>query len=222
MERRRVKIGFRRRKDMTIRPFGGDNMRLELTSPLFAKSASVEVKYEYATTQAVYDGETTRDLLDFIHDKIDPEDVYESEAEGIKGKERKPHITLLYGIKERKPNVLKLEQLIQNHPAMTTVGWAGLGKFEAEKYDVLFIEIDSPEAHELFADLTQFYPDNANKFPQYHPHTCLAYMQKGKADKYIEEYSEAFVDPAVPIHHLEFEFNGEITEFDPATASAEE
>lgn len=196
-------------------------MRLELSSPLFTKTAAVEVRYSYSTTQAIYDAEVTRDLLDFIHEQIDQDDVYESEEEGIKGKERKPHITLLYGIKEQTPNILKLEQLIQNHPAMNHVGWLGLGKFEAKTHDVLIIEIDSPEAHELFADLMQLYPDNANSFPDYHPHTCLAYMQKGKADKYIEKFGDAFVDPEVPIHHLEFEFNGEITEFDPNSAQVE-
>lgn len=193
-------------------------MKLDLLSSLF-KAASEE--YEFATTQAIYDAKVTRDLLDFIHTEISDEDVFESEELGIEGKERKPHITLLYGIKEQVPNIPKLEQLIQNHPAMSRVGWGGLGKFDAETHEVLIIEIDSPEAHELFADLNQLYQDNANSYPDYHPHTCLAYVKRGTADKYIEEFGEAFIDPSVPIHHLEFEFNDEITEFDPNSAQAE-
>ena len=193
-------------------------MKLNLSARLL-KIADVE--YDYATTQAIYDAETTRDILDFVHEKIKPDDVYENEKEDIKGKEDKPHITLLYGIKERKPNVEKLTQMIQNHPALTQVAWVGLDKFEADQYDVLIIKIESKECEELFADLNNLYPDNANSYPDYKPHTALAYVQRGKADSYIEEYGEAFVDPSVQISKIEFEFNGEVTQFDPMSAQEE-
>jgi hypothetical protein len=190
-----------------------------MKSPLFEKSkTAIQVEYEFSTTQAVYDGATTRDLLDFIHNTIQDEDVYVDETDGIKGKERKPHITLLYGIRERKPDIPKLEQLIQNHPALNHVNWIGLSKFESVKHDVLVILIESEEAQELFTDLMAMYPDNANSFPDYQPHTTLAYLKKGMADKYIEKFFDSFVDSPVPIKHLEFENNGDIVVFDPNSA----
>jgi 2'-5' RNA ligase len=188
-----------------------------MKSPLFERSKTA-VEYEFSTTQAVYDGATTRDLLGFIHNTIQDEDVYVDESDGIKGRERKPHLTLLYGIKQCKPDIPKLEQLIQNHPALNHVEWLGLSKFEAEKNDVLVILIESEEAQELFSDLMALYPDNANSFPDYQPHTTLAYLKKGMADKYIEKYFDSFVDGPVPIKHLEFENNGDIAVFDPNSA----
>ena len=83
---------------------------------------------------------------------------------------------------------------------------------------VLVILIESEEAQELFTDLMALYPDNANSFPDYQPHTTLAYLKKGAADKYIEKFFDSFVDSPVPIKHIEFENNGDISVFDPNTA----
>jgi 2'-5' RNA ligase len=175
------------------------------------------VEFDYSIIEAIYSGEVSRHILGFIHQEIDDEDVYEDEEQSIKGKEDKPHITILYGIKEPDPDVPKISQVIQNHPAMNRVNWLGLAKFTAETHDVLVIKIESPEAHELFRDFNNIFPDNANSFPNFIPHTTLAYLQKGKADKYIEQFGEAFIEEAVDIEHIRFAFNEETTNFDPAT-----
>jgi 2'-5' RNA ligase len=183
--------------------------------PLSSLHLAGAVEFDYAVIEAIYPGEVTRDLLEFIQEEIDQEDVFESEE--IKGKEDAPHITILYGIREQKPDVPKVGQVLQNHNALNRVKWLGLGKFEAEDHDVLIIEIESEEAAELFRDFNNIYPDNTNSYPDYKAHTTLAYVKKGKADPYIEKFGEAFADPSVAIQWIRFDFNGREVDFDPST-----
>lgn len=170
-------------------------------------------EFEFSIVEAVYGGDLTRQILEFVEEKIKPEDV----AEQAGGKELKPHITILYGIKERKPPIPKLQQVIQNHPALNSVKWLGLSKFEAQDHDVLIIQVESEEAQQLFKDMNNIFPDNVNSWPDFKPHTTLAYMKKGKADKYIQEFGEAFVDETVPIKWIRFAFNDQITDFWPSS-----
>lgn len=177
-------------------------------------------EFDYSIIQAIYPGEVTGDILDFVHQYIEDKDVYKDED--IPGKENKPHITILYGIKEQKPNIEKITQVLQNHPAMATVDWVGLGKFEAATHDVLFIAIESDEAAELFRDFNQLYPDNANSHPNYKPHTTLAYLQKGMADKYIEQFGSAFVEQGVKIQWIRFAYNDNLQDFCPVEGTPRE
>lgn len=171
------------------------------------------VKFDYSIIEAIYPGEITRDLLGFVQDEIADEDVYIDK--GIKGKEDTPHITILYGIKEQKPNIEKITQVIKNHPRAATVNWLGLGKFEAPNHDVLLIKIQSEDLAELFRDFNQLYPDNANSYPNYIPHTTLAYLKKGMADKYIETFNSAFVEEGVELQWIRFDHNGNFLDFCP-------
>lgn len=173
------------------------------------------VEFDYSILEAVYNAEINRQILEFVHEEISPEDIFESKD--IKGKEDKPHITILYGIKEQLPNIPKIQQVIQNHPGMNRVKWLGLSKFEAKEWDVLIIRVESSEGVELFRDFNNIYPDNANSFPDYEPHTTLAYVQKGRADKYIEKYGDIFIDDAVEISEIRFDFNGSVTNFNPVS-----
>lgn len=192
--------------------------RISCMSDLLNNLHLAAVEFDYSVLEAVYSAEISRQILEFVHEEISAEDVFESEE--IKGKEDKPHITILYGIREQLPNVPKIQQVIQNHPSMSRVKWLGLAKFEAEQWDVLIIRVESPEGEELFHDFNNIYPDNANSYPDYEPHTTLAYVQKGKADKYIDKYGDIFVDDSVEINRIRFDFNGAATDFDPATADA--
>lgn len=178
--------------------------------------------YNYAVLKAVYPASLTRQIQEFVLNQIKDEDLYRDPKEEIHGREMKSHITLLYGIQEHRPNVPKIQQVIQNHPAMNFVEWLGLGKFESEDYDVLLIQIKSQAAQELFTDFNNIYPDNANSYPNYVPHTTLAYLKKGAADSYIQTYGEAFQDPQVAIKWIRFSYNENQTDFLPATGEVVE
>lgn len=171
-------------------------------------------RFEYATTQLVYPRSIYTKLLQFIDKAIDPEDVY-TESDGSKGKENKPHITVLYGIKEQKPNdeAKKVLKEIADDLNNLTVDFKGLGKFESPEFDVLKINVDCDALKKAFDAMNKLYPDNANSFSNYSPHSTIAYLKKGKADKYIQKYSSKFIISKVPLEAFEFEFNENIYDF---------
>jgi hypothetical protein len=165
-------------------------------------------EYDYSTFQIVYTGKDRDEVQKFI-DSIDLSDVYKDED--IKGKETKVHTTILYGIKDKTPDSLKIAE---NLPQ--SVQWTGLSKFvpEDQPYEVLIIKAEkSPELQSLFNYLNETYPDNANSFPDYVPHTTIAYVKKGTADKYIEAYPKKFKQE-VTDYVFEFEFNGKIWRYE--------
>lgn len=171
--------------------------------------------YDYAILEAVYSASMIRQLQEFNLRYIDQDDLYYSNE--VDGREMNSHITLLYGIREHRPNVPKIQQVLQNHPALNFVDWLGLTKFEAEDYDVLIIEVKSEVAETLHHDFCNLYPDNADSHPVYQPHTTLAYLKKGLADKYIKKYGTAFQEMQVPIKWIRFDYNGNPVNFFPAT-----
>lgn len=170
-------------------------------------------EFDYSIVEAIYGADLNRQLLEFAQEKIKSEDLNEDAG----GRESIPHITILYGIRERRPPIYKIQQVIQNHDALNSVKWMGLSKFEAEDHDVLIVQVESPEAQELFRDFNNIFPDNVNSWPDYRPHTTLAYLKKGMADKYIQEFGEAFVDETVPIRWIRFAFNDQETDFWPTS-----
>ena len=173
---------------------GGKKGTFRFLSNLLKKTAD----YEYSTFQIIYTGKEAEEAKKFI-DTIDLTDIYTDNE--IKGKETVIHTTILYGIKEKSPNNLKV---IDNLPQSIT--WTGISKFvpEDKPYEVLIIKAEkSPELQALFDYLTETYPDNANSFPDYTPHTTLAYVNKGAADKYIEGYPDKFKQE---VKDFEFEF----------------
>lgn len=56
-------------------------------------------------------------------------------------------------------------------------------KFSNPNYDVLKFDVVGQGLHTANAALKK-YPHTSN-FPNYHPHCTIAYLQTGKADKYI-------------------------------------
>lgn len=166
--------------------------------------------YDYSTFQVRYTGKTEKEVAKFI-EAIDLGDVYKDDD--IKGKEDKVHTTILYGIKDKNPEKLP-EDLKSKLPQ--TITWDGISKFspEDEDYEVLIIKaVKSPELQALFDYLNEIYPDNANSFPDYVPHTTLAYVKKGTADKYIEAYPNKFKQE-VKDFYFEFAFNKDNWKFE--------
>lgn len=176
---------------------GGKKGFLTFVARLLQKSGS----YDYSTVQLVYPENVNKEILDFI-DQVDPEDVY-TDSE-IKGKEDYPHVTCLYGIKDKGPDKFNPEGL-----EVRSVNWLGLSQFASDTnpYDVLIIKVEkSQELQDLFDYCNETYPDNANSFPDYVPHTTIAYVKKGKASKYIDKFKDKFKGNK-DIDAIEFAFN---------------
>ena len=181
---------------------------MKFTSSLLNKIAT----YDNSTVQIIYGSDVNNDILNFSKE-IAEEDLSIGEEGG--GRETNPHITVLYGIHEQSPDKLDLTSL--HLPKM--VEWDGLDKFggTGTPYDVLIIKIKkSPELQALFDYLDKTYPDNDNSFPNYVPHTTVAYVEKGQADKYIKEFGDIFTG-SHPVQAIQFAFNESKWDYNPAT-----
>jgi len=115
-----------------------------------------------------------------IHDKIDPNDIYEEDGDNTYGLEDEPHVTLLYGLDPKvKPEQVK--EIVNDFDfGKCTMYNASLFKNE---YDVLKFDAKGNGLHKCNRALTKLPYENS--YPDYHPHMTIAYLKEGKGKKYI-------------------------------------
>lgn len=112
---------------------------------------------------------------------IDDSDLYDSE-EGF-GREDFPHVTILYGLHDTVPDSDIEKEVKQIKTPNIKFGKAS--SFSNEKYDVLKFDIDSSGLHKMNKKFSEF--PNTTDYPEYHPHTTIAYLKPGLAEKYIKK-----------------------------------
>jgi hypothetical protein len=144
------------------------------------KTAKKGELYDYSSTQVDLPGDLSKDVISWGK-KIPEGEIYTDEDGGC-GREDEIHVTLLYGLTGADPEgvngILKSVK-----PFEITLG--KITSFsEPEDYDVLKIDVDSPELHRLHYLMEKELP-NENKYPQYKPHVTIAYLKKGAAEKYV-------------------------------------
>ena len=97
------------------------------------------------------------------------------------GREEKMHITVLYGLRDERPD--KAKEILEKEKAVKLK----LGKISAfdtsGEYDVIKIEVNSPGLHKLHR-LLQALP-HEDSHPKYNPHVTIAYVKKGKGKRII-------------------------------------
>jgi|GEM_PF-2288014 len=120
------------------------------------------------------------DKWDEVLRLIDPLDVYD---ESGFGKEDRPHITVLYGFKLPEVTADHIERILPEEQVVFSI--ADVSYFESENYDVLKFGIHSEQLHFLNS-LYRVLP-HQNSHPDYKPHCTIAYLKKGKAEKYIDK-----------------------------------
>jgi 2'-5' RNA ligase len=144
---------------------------------LLQKAVVIEVlmkAHDYASTQV--------NLPDDIRDRIAAWSTKHIPDKDLADKGREPdsHITVKYGIEDKGPQAI--EALVKSHRQIR----AKLGKLSIFKtnpeYDVLIIEVDSPDCANLNRIITRNVPCTTT-FPVYIPHCTIAYVKKGAADK---------------------------------------
>jgi 2'-5' RNA ligase len=130
------------------------------------------------------DCEDFKNSLKEIQNQIDKEDLYNEEGYGL---ETEPHITVLYGIHEQDPVIVKQSlDLVPVEYELT-----GLSLFENEKYDVLKCTVESEDLKKLnkkCCELLEF----TNDYPDYIPHLTVAYLNPGMGKKYLKMKSKGF------------------------------
>lgn len=120
------------------------------------------------------------DLVEYI-ERIPDSSVYQT-PDGTHGKEKKPHITVLYGIEEGEAE--KTKALLSRVPKNIVATLGTVSLFENSKFDVLKIDVTSPHLtriNELLCKNVEYH----NEYPNYHPHVTLAYLKKGAGKAYV-------------------------------------
>jgi 2'-5' RNA ligase len=121
---------------------------------------------------------------------IPDSEIYTVPDDPSYGREDEPHITVKYGLKTNTPK--DIVPIIKGHPPIT----AKMGKvsiFENDKYDVVKVEVDSPELRALNKKIEQkaeISLPNGETF-DYLPHATIAYVQPGQGKKYVGDKSFA-------------------------------
>lgn len=141
------------------------------------KELLVEQKFEYGCVMLYFDFPEMFTLQKLI----DTGDLYLEEGDRTFGLEEEPHTTLLFGLHEGVTNE-DVENIL-NRVSFGDCKIYNASKFTNPNYDVFKFDVVGPGLHTANAALKQ-HPHTSN-FPNYHPHCTIAYLQSGKADKYI-------------------------------------
>ena len=114
-------------------------------------------------------------LTPFIANFIDSRDLADS------GIETDTHITVIYGITENDPGAV--QACLDSIPVgvFFTVGNTII--FQEDDYDVVVLEIDSPELDALHQAIKESVP-NEQTYDTYVPHITLAYVKRGTGMMY--------------------------------------
>jgi 2'-5' RNA ligase len=134
--------------------------------------------YEYGCVMLFY----KLPQIQEIHDKIDAADIYTSSGDNSFGLEEEPHITLLYGFHSDVDPDEVLDVCKKHKYPKLTLGNSSC--FNNPEYDVLKFDVTGKVLHKVNAELSKF-PHTTN-FPDYHPHSTIGYIKKGKGQRYAD------------------------------------
>jgi 2'-5' RNA ligase len=100
----------------------------------------------------------------------------------IERQERRPHVTLVYGLDKRDKEGIEQAALDYGRPVRLSLG--ALNFFDAPEHDVLYLEVISEGILQLRSRLMALPNARPQMHAQYIPHVTLAYLKKGSAAKF--------------------------------------
>ena len=142
--------------------------------------------YSYGCAMVYFDNPK----LSEIHSKIDEDDIYTKEGDRTFGLETESHTTLLYGL-HKEVDESKIFDAINKHKIPKEIKLENISLFKNEDYEVLKFDVNEKVLHSINEDLSKF--PNTNDFPDYHPHSTIAYLKPGTGDKYVAEFTQEVV-----------------------------
>lgn len=100
------------------------------------------------------------------------------------GREDAPHITVKFGLHTN--DVDDVRRVLADEPPITvTLGKTSIFPAkEGAAYDVVKVDVDSPDLHRLNAKIAKGL-DHTDTHPTYKPHATLAYVKPGLGQKYV-------------------------------------
>lgn len=130
-------------------------------------------QHMYSSTQVNLPPSIAAQIIEFGN-SIPDEDL----AAG--GREDVPHVTVKYGLHSDTPDMVRV-LLVNQPPVHLTLG--GSNYFESDEYDVVYIEVDSPDLERLNA-LVSDELATTTTHASYQPHATVAYVRSGLGPKY--------------------------------------
>jgi hypothetical protein len=141
-----------------------------------------EETHKFSCTMVMSPKELTDKVIAWGKANIPNEEIH-TDPDGGKGRELEGHVTVLYGIHATDPKeTAKVLQGIK--PPKITLGKTSVFDY-APGFDVVKISIISPDLHKM-SDLLRKKVAFTNKF-DYVPHMTIAYVKKGKGEKYTND-----------------------------------
>ena len=126
-----------------------------------------------------------------LQQMIDPEDLHVFSCED------RPHCTVVYGFNvEEVPDFESLD--VDLMASSVDVLITGLGFFQSDVHDVLKFNIHSAALHGLNDELTSRL-SVVSTYPVYRPHSSVAYLKPGMAEKYKALVADFLITHKMPV-----------------------
>ena len=139
------------------------------------------VDYDYSSLQIDLPQEVSSRIIQWGKAHIPEENLYDTEEKKF-GRENDIHVTLLYGIIDKKPKRVQ-ELLSEVAPFEVRLGLVSFFKDHKDR-DVVKIDVESSDLLKLHYDIRKGI-DNKNDYPTYNPHVTVAYVKKRSCDDLI-------------------------------------
>jgi len=140
------------------------------------------VQYKFSSTQVDLPKEFAKELMEWGKKNIANEDVYTDPKDPSYGRENEIHITLKYGLHSAESDEVKA--LLRGESAIE-LKLGTISKFRGDGYDVLKIDIDSPDMHRLNKLISENV-EVTDTYPTYRPHLTIAYVKKGTCNNLLK------------------------------------
>lgn len=145
-----------------------------------------EPKHDYSNLQVTITGRPA-EIMKKLAAEVQKSDLNAEEGGGYGGGsasdgiEHDLHITCRWGLHFMSPSVRLKDAIREFGPIHVTFGRTGL--FKNPDFDVLKVDIDSPDLHRFYKLVGRVVPVHTTH-PTYSPHATLCYLKPGKGDKY--------------------------------------
>jgi len=157
-----------------------ENIKKEVRKQLLEKKGDT---HDYGCVMLYFD--IKKEAWDKFQDMIADEDIYTEEGEQSYGREDEPHVTVLYGLHADIPDST-IEGLIDEMEG-PTLNLKKISIFENDKFDVVKFDIIGESEKKLAKMNGEFAKlPHTTDYPDYHPHSTIAYVKAGKGKKYVK------------------------------------
>ena len=136
--------------------------------------------HDFSNTQVDVKGDAAKKIIEFGK-RIPDRELYTEADDDSYGREEEPHVTVRYGLATDDPKEISGLSALQ--PIAAKMGKVSI--FEADKYDVVKVEIISPALTAANKKVGELVDLPGETFKDYQPHATIAYVKKGEGAKYV-------------------------------------